>query len=129
VAEGGIVQSEPDGNDRSAQARRVVLSAERQRNNGQPPQYTIVVKVKNDSWEPINELKLAWHQGAADRGTDLFEGALNAADVATITKDMTSGPSGAVSASPITVTLLFRDAAGVTWQLEEDGTLEEISGT
>jgi hypothetical protein len=124
-----VQQSDPDENDRSTQARCVVLSAEKQRNNGQPPDYRIVVKVQNNSWEPINELTLAWHQGAADRGTDLFQGALNAGDVATMTKDMTSGPSAAVSASPITVTLLFCDAAGVTWQLKEDGTLKESSGT
>ena len=123
------MQSDPDRNDRSAQARQVVLSADQQLNNGQPPRHTIVVKVKNDSWEPISELMLAWHQGAADRGTDRLARALTGANVATMTKDMTSGPSAAVSASPITVTLSFRDAAGVTWRLEEDGTLEEISET
>jgi hypothetical protein len=120
-------QPDPDGNDRSAQARRVVLSAEKQRHGGRPPIYKIVVKVKNDSWEPISEVTLAWHQGAADRGTDPFLGELRAADVATMTKDMTSGPSAAVSAFPITVTLFFRDAAGVAWKLEENGPLEEAS--
>lgn len=123
---------------RKAQASRVFLWTEegpdttqsqaQRAVTGVPPGTVIVAHIKNSSQQPVYDLEVIWHQGAALRGSVEGLGVVMPDAQLNVTRHLASGPSAAVSGSPFKVALRFRDAAGVRWQVDQNGKLEEAEG-
>ena len=89
------------------------------------PRIVVIAHIRNSSQQPVYDLEVTWHHGAAMRGSAEGKGTMLPDAQVDVRRELNSGPSSAVSGSPIRVTLTFRDAAGVRWQVDEDGRLEE----
>jgi hypothetical protein len=102
-----------------------VLTQAQHASTGITPSSFLVAHVRNTSKQPVYDLEITWHQGAALRGSVEGHGTVMPDAGADVRRELTGGPSAAVSGSPFRVTLSFRDAAGVRWEVDEDGELKE----
>lgn len=86
----------------------------------------MIAHIKNTSEQPVYELELTWHQGAALRGSVKALGVLLPAAQQNLQRELAENFSPA-SRERFGVTLRFRDAAGVRWTVDQDGNIDEVT--
>ena len=94
---------------------------------GRSPDQIVTAHVKNSSQQPVYEIEVIWRQGAALRGSGELRGVLMPGAAVEVKTTLPEAHSAAVKAQSIQPAVRFRDAAGVTWEMDSNGRLEEPS--
>jgi hypothetical protein len=105
------------------QERSKALSQAQRAGTGQQlPETIVIARITNTSEQPIYDLELTWHEGAALRGSVEARGVLMPGKQEDLKRQVPENFSPA-SRERFGVTLGFRDAAGVRWTVDQDGHL------